>query len=313
MRWLVTGAGGLLGREVTAALAAAGADAVGLDRRALDVTDPDALAAAFARHRPDLVVNCAAYTHVEAAEGEEERALLVNGDGARHLAARCARHGTRLLHLSTDYVFPGDADTPYPEGHPTDPRNAYGRSKRAGERAVLELLPDRGAVVRTAWLYGRHGPNFVRTMIGRAGGEGPVDVVADQVGQPTWAADVARLLLALGRTPGAHGVFHATNAGRATWYELACEVFRLVGADPGRVRPVSGAAFGGRAPRPRYTVLGHARWREAGIPPPRPWRAALGEALREATDAGGAGGSGGPGAPPVPPRQPLQDGDQFGR
>ncbi|MCQ6556759.1 dTDP-4-dehydrorhamnose reductase [Streptomyces sp. C10-9-1] len=282
MRWLVTGAGGLLGREVAQALAADGADAVLLDRRALDVTDPGAVAEAFARHRPGLLVNCAAYTAVEAAETDEERALRVNGDGPRHLASLCARHGTRLLHLSTDYVFPGDADSPYAEGHPTAPCNAYGRSKRAGERAVLGLLPDRGAVVRTAWLHGAHGPSFVRTMAERAQAREPVDVVADQVGQPTWAADVARLLLALGRVPGAHGVFHATNAGRASRYELAREVFRLVGADPGRVRPVPGAALGGRAPRPRYTVLGHDRWREAGIPAPRPWREALAESLGRA-------------------------------
>lgn len=278
-RWLVTGAGGLLGREVTAALEADGVHVVGLDRHALDITAPDALAAAFTRHRPDVVVNCAAYTDVEAAETEQEQAFLLNADAPRHLATRCAHQGTRLLHLSTDYVFPGDAGSPYPEDHPTGPRNAYGRSKSAGERAVLDLLPDRGAVVRTAWLYGEHGRSFVRTMRERARGPDPVGVVADQVGQPTWAADVARLLLALGRVPRAHGVFHATNAGQATWYELAREVFRLAGADPGRVRPVPGAAFGGRAPRPRYTVLGHGRWREVSIPEPRPWREALAEAM----------------------------------
>ncbi|MEU6605293.1 dTDP-4-dehydrorhamnose reductase [Streptomyces shenzhenensis] len=279
MRWLITGAGGLLGHEVTAALAAEGTDAVGLDRRAMDVTDPDALAAAFARHRPGLVVNCAAYTAVEAAETDADRAFRVNSEGPRHLAALCARHGARLLHVSTDYVFPGDADSPYPENHPTAPRNVYGRSKRAGERAVLGLLPDRGAVVRTAWLHGEHGRSFVRTMTERARGHGPVDVVADLVGQPTWAADVARSLLALGHAPQASGVFHATNAGRASWYELAREVFQLVGADPDRVRPVLAAAFGGRAPRPRCTVLGHDRWQEAGIPAPRHWRDALAEAM----------------------------------
>ncbi|MGW3073429.1 dTDP-4-dehydrorhamnose reductase [Kitasatospora sp. NPDC001132] len=281
-RWLVTGAGGLLGHEVTAALAAEGVTAVALDRRALDVTDPDALVEAFARHRPDLVVNCAAYTAVEAAEADEARALRVNGDGPRQLAALCARHGTRLLHLSTDYVFPGDADSPYPEGHPTAPCNAYGRSKAAGERAVLALLPDLGAVVRTAWLHGAHGRSFVGVMAERARAGRTVDVVADLVGQPTWAADVARLLLALGRTPGARGVFHATNAGRASWYGLAREVFRLVGADPGLVRPVPAAAVAGPAPRPRYTVLGHDRWHEVGIPAPRPWREALAEALSAA-------------------------------
>ncbi|MCW8218234.1 MULTISPECIES: dTDP-4-dehydrorhamnose reductase [Streptomyces] len=279
MRWLVTGATGLLGHEVTAALAARGADAVGLCRRDLDVTDPAALATAFTRYRPGLVVNCAAYTAVDAAETAADLAYRVNADAPRHLAGLCARHGARLLHVSTDYVFPGDTDTPYPEDHPTAPRNVYGRSKRAGERAVLDLLPRHGAVVRTAWLHGEHGPSFVRAMTGRARGRGPVDVVADLVGQPTWAADVAQALIILGEAPGTSGVFHATNAGRATWYELAREVFRLTGADPDRVRPVSAGAFGGLAPRPRCTVLGHDRWHEAGIPAPRPWREALAEAL----------------------------------
>jgi dTDP-4-dehydrorhamnose reductase/4-ketoreductase len=280
--WLVTGAGGMLGHDVVAELAARGEHVTGLDRAALDITDAAAVDAALAAHRPGLVVNCAAYTSVDDAETDEARALLVNGEGPRLLARACAAHDARLVHVSTDYVFSGDArTTPYPEDHPTAPRTAYGRTKLAGERAVLEELPGAGAVVRTAWLYGACGRSFVRTMIDLEAGRPTVDVVDDQRGQPTWSADVAARVADLGPrlADGARGVFHATSSGEATWYELAREVFRLVGADPARVRPTTGAAFPRPAPRPAYSALAHGRWQEIGLPAPRDWRAALHEAL----------------------------------
>ncbi|MFD7406135.1 dTDP-4-dehydrorhamnose reductase [Streptomyces sp. NPDC059866] len=282
MRWLVTGAGGMLGQDVVDTLRGRGADVVALDRAALDVTRPDAVEAAFAGHRPDLVVNCAAYTAVDDAETDEERARCVNADGPRLLARACAASGARLLHVSTDYVFSGTARTsPYPEDLPPAPRTAYGRTKLAGERAVLAELPLTGAVVRTAWLYGVHGRSFVRTMLGLQARRDTVDVVDDQRGQPTWSADVAARIADLGPRlgPALHGVFHATNSGEATWYDLAREVFGAIGADPARVRPTSSAAFPRPAPRPAYSALAHGRWREAGLPPPRDWRAALHEAL----------------------------------
>ncbi|MGX1494190.1 dTDP-4-dehydrorhamnose reductase [Streptomyces tendae] len=283
MRWLVTGAGGLLGRDTAAALRAHGEPVTALGRAALDITDPAAVDRALAAHRPTLVVNCAAYTAVDDAEHDEERALRVNADGPRVLARACAAHGARLLHVSTDYVFAGDARAPYPEDHPPGPRTAYGRTKLAGERAVLAELPHAAAVVRTAWLYGVHGPSFVRTMIRLEAGRDTVDVVDDQRGQPTWSADLARTLVRLGPRVGhdVTGVLHATNAGHTTWYELAREVFAGLGADPARVRPVGGAAFPRPAPRPAYSVLAHGRLRRLGLPPPRDWRAALHEALPE--------------------------------
>ncbi|GGX20000.1 dTDP-4-dehydrorhamnose reductase [Streptomyces lomondensis] len=282
MRWLVTGAGGMLGHDVVDELTRRGATVVGLDRAALDITRPEAVDAAVREHRPDLVVNCAAYTAVDDAETDEARALAINGDGPRLLARACAAHGARLVHVSTDYVFSGEARTsPYPEDHPTGPRTAYGRTKLAGERAVLEELPGASAVVRTAWLYGVHGANFVRTMIGLEARRDTVDVVDDQRGQPTWSADVAERIADLGPRlgPDAHGVFHATSSGEATWYELAREVFSLIGADPDRVRPTSSAAFPRPAPRPAYSALAHRRWQEIGLPLPREWRSALHEAL----------------------------------
>ncbi|MCS0636018.1 dTDP-4-dehydrorhamnose reductase [Streptomyces sp. LP05-1] len=281
--WLVTGAGGMLARDVLAAL---GDRAVGLPRTALDLTDREAVRAALAALRPTHVVNCAAWTAVDEAETREDEALAVNGTAVRHLAGACAESGTRLLHVSTDYVFPGDARSPYPEDAPTGPRTAYGRTKLAGERAVLELLPERGLVVRTAWLYGSGGAHFVRTMARLAATRPTVDVVDDQRGQPTWSADVARLLVALGDTGAPPGVYHATNSGETSWYGLARETFRLLGADPGRVRPVPGAAFPRPAPRPAYSALAHHRWAAAGLKPPRPWREALAAALPGVVSAG---------------------------
>ncbi|MDQ0746248.1 dTDP-4-dehydrorhamnose reductase [Streptomyces africanus] len=282
MRWLVTGAGGMLGHDVVEELTRRGEEVVGLDRAALDITRSDAVDTAVRDHRPDLVVNCAAYTAVDDAESDEARALQINGDGPRLLARACAAHGARMIHVSTDYVFAGEArTTPYPEDHPTGPRTAYGRTKLAGERAVLEELPGASAIVRTAWLYGVHGANFVRTMIGLEARRDTVDVVDDQRGQPTWSADVAERIADLGVRlgPDAHGVFHATSSGEATWYELAREVFALVGADQDRVRPTSSAAFPRPAPRPAYSALAHRRWQEIGLPLPRDWRSALHEAL----------------------------------
>ncbi|GGR32054.1 NAD(P)-dependent oxidoreductase [Streptomyces aurantiogriseus] len=272
----------MLGRDTVEELARRGEDVTGLDHAGLDVTRPDAVERAFPEHRPDLVVNCAAYTAVDAAEIDETRALRINGDGPRLLARACAAHGARLIHVSTDYVFAGDArSTPYPEDHPPAPRTAYGRTKLAGERAVLTELPGACAIVRTAWLYGVHGRSFVRTMLDLQARHDTLDVVDDQRGQPTWSADVAARIADLGPRvgPAAGGVLHATASGEATWYELAREVFRTIDADPDRVRPTTSDAHPRPAPRPAYSVLAHGRWREVGLEPLRDWRAALHEAL----------------------------------
>lgn len=292
-RWLVTGAGGMLGRDVLAALAAAAeTDVRGLTRVELDVTDADAVAQAV--EGCDVVVNAAAYTAVDAAQEDEAGALAVNGHAVQHLADACARHGARLLHVSTDYVFAGDAREPYPEDASVGPRSAYGRTKLAGERAVLATLPDAGYVVRTAWLYGEHGPNFVRTMVNASAKRDTVEVVTDQRGQPTWSADVADRLVTLGRRAlvdaAQPGVYHATNAGATTWFGLTQAVFAELGLDTDRVRPTTSAAFVRPAPRPSYSVLGHDRWAAAGLAPMRDWRAALTEAMPAVRRGAGAGG-----------------------
>lgn len=275
LRWVVTGAGGMLGRDMMTRLREAGEDAVGLGHGDLDITDADAVRAAFERYQPDVVVNCAAYTAVDDAETDEERAYQINAVGPRLLAEAAAASGARLVHVSTDYVFAGDAHAPYAEDAKPAPRTAYGRTKLAGEEAVLDALPDNGVVVRTAWLYGAHGGNFVRTMMRLERERETLEVVADQRGQPTWTVDVAERLFVLGSDPRAVGIFHATSAGEATWCDLAREVFRLLGADPVRVRPTTTEKFPRPAPRPAYSVLGHGRWAELDLGPIRHWREAL--------------------------------------
>lgn len=285
-RWLLVGARGMLGQDLAAQLAARGVAHTALGRAELDLTDAAAVKAAVAGH--DLVLNAAAWTAVDAAESQEQEAAAINGTAVRHLAAACADAGARLLHPSTDYVFPGDAAAPIPEDAPTAPINAYGRSKLLGERAVLELLPEHGYVVRTAWLYGRQGKNFVATMLRLAGQRDFVEVVDDQHGQPTSTVALSRQLLALGaaalagRAPA--GVYHGTCSGQTTWCGFARAVYELSGLDPERVHPIPGANFPSPAPRPAYSVLGHARWAAAGLEPLPHWRDALTEYLQADTE-----------------------------
>ncbi|WFE38723.1 dTDP-4-dehydrorhamnose reductase [Micromonospora sp. WMMD998] len=284
MRILVTGAGGMLGRDLVTVLRARPDRSVTAAARAdLDVTDAEAVRDAVAGH--DVVVNAAAWTDVDGAETRERDAIAVNGDAVAHLARACAATGARLVHVSTDYVFGGDATEPYPEDAPTGPANAYGRSKLAGERAVTRLLPEHGYVVRTAWLYGTHGRNFVTTVLRLADERDRIDVVDDQRGQPTWSYRLAGRLVALADAAlagdAAPGVYHGTAAGETTWYGLARAVFARRGLDPDRVRPTTSDRFPRPAPRPRYSVLGHGRWAAANLPPPRDWHADLTEALAD--------------------------------
>ncbi|MFD9408538.1 dTDP-4-dehydrorhamnose reductase [Streptomyces sp. NPDC059989] len=280
-RWLVTGAAGMLGQDVLAVLKDAGIETVGLGRADLDLTDPAAVRAAV--EGMDIVVNCAAWTDVDGAETAEEAATAVNGTGVRVLAGACAAAGARLLHLSTDYVLPGDASEPYREDAETGPVNAYGRSKLVGERAVAELLPRDGYVVRTAWLYGEHGTNFVATMLKLAAQRDTLEVVDDQIGQPTWSYALAGRLVELGRAALAGrapaGIYHGTASGRTTWFGLAREAYRLSGLDPERIRPTTSEAFVRPAVRPAYSVLGHDRWSAAGMEPLSDWRVQLAEAI----------------------------------
>jgi len=276
MRVLVAGARGMLGHDLLRALE--GHEVTAPGRAELDITDPAAARAAVAGQ--DAIVNAAAYTRVDDAESHEEEALAVNATGAGVLARAAEEAGARFVQVSTDYVFRGDADRPYPEDAPLDPLGAYGRTKAEGERLVRAAHP--GAhIVRTAWLYGRHGASFPRTMLRLAAERDTVSVVTDQLGQPSWTLDLARTIVRLLEADAPAGVYHGTNAGQASWFELARAVFELAGLDPERVLPTDSASFVRPAPRPAYSVLGHEAWGRAGLPAPRPWREALAEAAAE--------------------------------
>lgn len=278
LRWIVTGAGGMLGRDLVAQLRAGGENVTALGRSELDITDPIAVEQSVCSAAGDMqlvIVNLAAWTDVDAAERAEDSAHAINAGGARNLAQAAGKTDARMIQISTDYVFDGTGSAPYPEDARCSPVNAYGRTKADGENAVLETLPDSGVVLRTAWLYGEHGQNFVHTMIKLAAERDTLDVVDDQIGQPTWTGDLALRIIEVAGVPNATGVFHATNGGQASWFELARAVFEERGLDPGRVRPTTTDRFPRPAQRPAYSVLGQERWAVAGLPAMRDWRSAL--------------------------------------
>ncbi len=270
---VVTGAGGQLGTAFRELLGDRGRY---LTRDELDLADLDAIGPAIAARTPDLVVNCAAYTAVDRAEDEPDVARTVNALAPERLAAAAREAGAAFVTYSTDYVFRGDAATPYVESSPPDPQSAYGRSKREGEERVL-AAHDGALVVRTAWVLSGTHRNFAATML-RLARQGPVDVVDDQTGRPTLVGDLAPATMAA-VAAGAAGLLHLTNQGTLTWYRLAREVLELAGMDRGLIRPTTTAQMPRPAPRPAYSVLASERLAELGIPPLPHYRSGLSEAV----------------------------------
>jgi dTDP-4-dehydrorhamnose reductase len=271
MRLLVTGANGMLGQRVVAEAQARGHEVRGTDLPELDLTDLDAVRRFVAQVGPDAVVNCAAYTDVDRAEADEDTATTINAVTAANLATAAPY----LVHVSTDYVFAGDATEPYTESSEPSPRTAYGRSKLAGEEAV-QRTSNGHAIVRTAWLYGATGKNFVDTILGLAADRDELRVVDDQVGSPTWTGHLAPALLDIAESGGG-GVFHAAGAGRCTWFELASRAVELTGASC-RIDPCTTDEFPRPAPRPAFSVLASER----GVTLP-PWEDGLDGHLKERT------------------------------
>src|SRR4051794_5532599 len=269
MRLLVTGAAGMLGRDVVAAAESAGHDVIALARRDLDIADPAAVRAAVEAVRPDAAVNCAAWTDVDGAEGHEAQATRVNAIGAGNVAAAAPY----VVHVSSDYVFDGTASEPYGEDDPTGPRTAYGRSKLVGEHAVAAAGDH--AIVRSAWLFGVHGKNFVATMLRLAEDRDEVGVVDDQVGCPTFTGHLAPALVEIAERR-LTGVLHVAGGGACSWCEFAQATFEEAGADC-RAVPVTSAEFPRPAERPAWSVLGSTRAEAPGLPA---WREGLSAYLR---------------------------------
>jgi dTDP-4-dehydrorhamnose reductase len=281
MKLLITGAEGMLGRDVVAAARAAGHEVSAYGRGALDVTDAAAVQTRIAADAPDAVINCAGFTDVDGAEAREEEALAVNGTGAGNVARAAADSGAAIVQVSTDYVFDGDAGRPYVESDTTAPVSAYGRTKLAGEREVADATAEH-IIVRTAWLFGLHGRNFVDTMLRCARDRGEVTVVDDQKGSPTFTGHLARGLVTLAERE-AWGVHHVAGSGACTWYDLAAATFERAGVEC-RLARGSSADLARPAPRPAWSVLETER-RDGVVLPP--WEQGLDAYL--AARAAGAG------------------------
>jgi dTDP-4-dehydrorhamnose reductase len=287
VRVLVTGAKGQLGVELLDVLRRE-YEVVGLDLPELDIAKPEATRV-IGDARPAWVVHAAAWTDVDGCEREPERANLVNGEGARRVADACRMVGAGLVYLSTDYVFDGRKGAPYLETDPVSPLSAYARSKVAGEEAV-RAVASRWAIVRTAWMFGVSGKNFVKTIVEKATVGGPLRVVDDQVGSPTYARDLAQAIAQL-VSRDLTGTYHLTNAGSCSWYAFTRAILEKAGLAHVVVTPMTTAELGRPAPRPGFSVLANHAWALAGMQPLRPWPEALAAMLEAWRRMGGATGA----------------------
>jgi dTDP-4-dehydrorhamnose reductase len=278
MKILVTGANGQLGRELVLLPAPRDTEIVGFTREELDITDLGQCRSVIQSHKPDAIIHCAAYTKVDQAESEPDEAYRVNTYGTRNAALAAEEVGAKFVYISTDYVFDGRADKPYREYDRTDPQTVYGRSKLAGEQLV-QSLSSRYFIVRTSWVYGKHGANFVKTMLKLAEERDRLKVVHDQIGSPTYTLDLARFLLELVKSDY-YGIYHASNSGVCSWYEFAKAIFEERRLNV-HVEPCTTEEFPRPAPRPAWSVLDHGAIRAHGFEPLRPWREALRSFLQQ--------------------------------
>jgi dTDP-4-dehydrorhamnose reductase len=280
MSWLITGSSGQLGVAASQELGKRGILFHAWGSGDLNITQGPIVRDVITKLSPKVIINCAAWTDVDGAESIENDAFRVNSDGPENLALAAKLSNSRLIHVSTDYVFSGENQKPWQIEDEINPQTAYGWTKAMGESRVLASHPENSFVVRTAWLYSPWGKNFTKTMTKVAiKGDGQVRVVNDQVGQPTSASDLAKQLVELGLSTAPAGIYHGTNSGQATWFEFAQEIFKLAGADVGRVIPVSSSEYLRPAKRPSYSVLSHDSWARTSVKPMRDWRIALANAM----------------------------------
>ncbi|MEV5027361.1 dTDP-4-dehydrorhamnose reductase [Paenibacillus sp. LPE1-1-1.1] len=277
MKIVITGANGQLGRELSEWTTGT-AEIIGFGRHELDITSLPACRNLFALHQPDVVIHCAAYTAVDKAESEPDEAFRVNAAGTRNVAVAAREVGAKLCYISTDYVFDGTGTTPYNEYDKTNPLTVYGKSKFAGEQLV-QTLYDRYYIVRTSWVFGKYGNNFVKTMLKLAEERDQLKVVADQIGSPTYTYDLAEFLLELVHTDY-YGIYHASNSGTCSWYDFAQAIFEESGSKI-ILEPCTTAEFPRPAPRPAYSVMDHSAMRSNGFNVLRPWREALKHYLKD--------------------------------
>jgi len=276
---LVTGANGQLGQELVR-LNDNRIHVIGCRRQQLDVTNLAQCREVISETQPYAIIHAGAYTAVDKAETDADEAYRVNAIGTRNLALASREKGSKLCYISTDYVFDGTSGRPYNEYDNTNPQSVYGKSKRAGEMMV-QSLGSRYFIVRTSWVYGQYGNNFVKTMLKLAAERDSVSVVQDQTGSPTYTLDLARFLVDLIRTE-AYGIYHASNTGTCTWYEFAQAILEEIGS-PIRVEPCSTSQFPRPAPRPAYSVMDHSAIRQNGLQDLRHWREALTDFLKDKT------------------------------
>lgn len=274
MHWVIIGGRGMLGQDLEKLLKANNAEVTVLDRPEIDITQPNGLEALteLSKHKTvDVVVNSAAFTAVDAAEENEGIAFAVNSVGAANVAKVAQSIKAKLIYVSTDYVMPGDGNQPYAEDAFMSPVGAYGRTKAAGEWATRLYHPE-AIIVRTAWIYGRYGNCFPKTMRKLAQTHPTLQVVTDEVGQPTWTVDLADILWRLVEAQAPAGVYHGTSSGQTSWHEFTQEIMRSLGRNPDSVLPTTAAAFNRPAPRPSYSALGHEAIEKVGISPIGNWK-----------------------------------------
>ncbi len=280
MKVLITGGYGMLAQDMIREFESRGFVVIAKDADTLDILDRPTLVSQTVEIAPDVIVNCAAWTQVDAAEDDEAGAFALNAIGVQNLASAANTAGARLVHLSTDYVFDGSQETPYQADQSVSPLGAYGRTKAAGEWAA-QAGSDDATIVRTAWLYGAGGKCFPKTIARVLKENGKAGVVDDQFGAPTWTGDVARVTADLVEKQAPGGIYHATSSGQTNWFEFTREIAKTIGVDPDVVEPVSSTDFAAKAPRPANSVLGHDSLVEVGVEPIGDWQERWGAAAPE--------------------------------
>ena len=280
MKVLITGAEGQLGRSLQEVFKLNGINFLALSRKTMDVTNLNQVREVVRSSDASVIINTAAYTNVEHAEIDPEKAFAVNQNGSRNMAIVSRELDSRLIHISTDYVFSGSRELPWQVDSDVNPLSVYGKSKLAGEIAIRDEWHQNSVIIRTAWLYSEFGKNFYRTILQLAKEDNTlINVVNNQIGQPTSASELAIFILSTLSIDIPAGIYHATNSGSASWYDFACSVFQLAGADTDRIKPISSSDYKAKAPRPEYSVLDNSKWGEYSVNPLGPWQESVAKAF----------------------------------